>query len=151
MVRVESASEMRAAVHAEREGARALFMAAAVSDYIPQAAGSKIKKSGSGITLDLAQGGDILAELGADRSDDQLLVGFAAETESLLENARSKLRDKNIDYIVANDVSREGIGFDSERNAVTIISRSGDEWSIPESSKRQVAEAILDRLFEDLA
>jgi phosphopantothenoylcysteine decarboxylase/phosphopantothenate--cysteine ligase len=150
MVRVESASDMRQAVLDERQGAKALIMAAAVSDYIPQSAGAKIK-SGSGMKLELAEGADILAELGADRRDDEMLVGFAAETESLLVNARAKLERKNLDFIVANDVSRQGIGFDSDRNAVTIMSRGGDIWNVPASSKRQVAEAILDRLFEEQA
>jgi phosphopantothenoylcysteine decarboxylase/phosphopantothenate--cysteine ligase len=151
LLRVESAAEMREAVQNERQGVKAIFMAAAVSDYIPEAAGSKLKKSGSGLKLELAEGVDILADLGAERSDDHILVGFAAETEDLLENARTKLKRKNIDFIVANDVSREGIGFDSDRNAVTIIGRDGELQSIPESSKRQIAEAILDRVFAEQA
>jgi phosphopantothenoylcysteine decarboxylase/phosphopantothenate--cysteine ligase len=149
ILRVESASEMRNAVLEERQGARALFMAAAVSDYIPETAASKIKKSGSGMSLQLSEGVDILAELGADSPGDELLVGFAAETESLLENARAKLQKKNLDYIIANDVSRTGIGFDSDRNAVTIIGRDGQLSKLPESSKREIAEAILDQLFAD--
>jgi phosphopantothenoylcysteine decarboxylase/phosphopantothenate--cysteine ligase len=149
ILRVESASEMRNEVLHERQGARALFMAAAVSDYIPEAAASKIKKNGSGMSLKLSEGADILAELGADSPDDELLVGFAAETESLLENARAKLQKKKLDYIIANDVSREGSGFDSDRNAVTIIGRDGELSKLPESSKREIAEAILDQLFED--
>jgi len=149
ILRVESASEMRKAVLHERQGAKALFMAAAVSDYIPEAAASKIKKNGSGMRLELAEGADILAELGAESPAGELLVGFAAETESLLENARAKLKNKKLDYIIANDVSREGIGFDSDRNAVTILGRGGALWKLPESSKRQIAEAILDRLFEE--
>ena len=101
--------------------------------------------------LELAEGADILAEIGADSPADELLIGFAAETESLLDNARAKLKKKNLDYIIANDVSREGIGFDSDRNAVTIIGRDGDLTKLPECSKREIAEAILDRLFEERA
>jgi phosphopantothenoylcysteine decarboxylase/phosphopantothenate--cysteine ligase len=101
------------------------------------------------MSLELSEGVDILAELGDDSPDDELLVGFAAETESLLENARAKLQKKNLDYIIANDVSRIGIGFDSDRNAVTIIGRNGQLSKLPESSKREIAEAILDQLFAD--
>jgi phosphopantothenoylcysteine decarboxylase/phosphopantothenate--cysteine ligase len=144
---VETALEMRNAITEERIGAEAVFMAAAVSDYVPEAkALSKMKKQGSAVSLRLSETADILAELGRERKE-KILVGFAAETESLLENARDKLERKNLDFIVANDVSRPGVGMDADRNEVAIISRAGDVQNVPESSKAEVADAILDRVF----
>ena len=121
-------------------------MAAAVSDYVPTAAPSKIKRDGSTLTLTLDEGPDILAELGRERHE-ELLVGFAAETNDLLDNARSKLERKNVDYIVANDVSRSDIGMDAEENEVTILGRDGSVFEVPKTSKHRVAAAILDRVL----
>jgi phosphopantothenoylcysteine decarboxylase/phosphopantothenate--cysteine ligase len=145
-VDVESSQQMRDATLRARQGAAAVFMAAAVSDYIPQTAASKIKKQGGTLTLTLDEGPDILAELGRERGE-EILVGFAAETDDLLENARAKLERKNVDYIVANDVSRSDIGLDSDDNQVTILSRSGDLHEVPKASKAEVADVILDRVF----
>jgi len=145
-VRVETSAQMREAVLAARQGVSAVFMAAAVSDYLPQTAASKIKKSGGVLTLTLDEGPDILAELGRDRGD-ELLVGFAAETENLLDNARAKLERKNVDFIVANDVSRPDIGLDADLNQVTILGRRGEVWELQKASKTEIAESILDRLF----
>jgi phosphopantothenoylcysteine decarboxylase/phosphopantothenate--cysteine ligase len=145
-VPVETSAQMREAVLKARKGAAAVFMAAAVSDYVPQAATSKIKRSGSSLALELEEGPDILAGLGQDRQE-KLLVGFAAETDDLLANARAKLERKNVDFIVANDVSRPDVGLDADRNQVTILGRGGEQWEIPKASKAEVAEAILDRLF----
>ena len=117
VLKVETASEMREAVMQARDEAQVVFMAAAVSDYAPVAAPSKIKKTGGSLTLTLDEGPDILAELGRDKQD-RLLVGFAAETEELMSNAQGKLTRKNLDFIVANDVSRADIGFDADHNAV---------------------------------
>ena len=86
------------------------------------------------------------AALGS-RREENLLIGFAAETESLLENARGKLERKNLDYIVANDVSGSGIGIDADDNAVTILGRDGSVENVPRASKAEIAEAILDRVF----
>jgi phosphopantothenoylcysteine decarboxylase/phosphopantothenate--cysteine ligase len=144
-IAVESAEQMRDAVHRERRGAHALFMAAAVSDFVPVVSASKIKKDGSSLALELREGNDILAEAGADRAE-EILVGFAAETESLLDNARAKLDRKNLDFIVANDVARAGIGMDADDNEVTILRRDGRRWDLPRDSKRRIAEAILDRV-----
>jgi phosphopantothenoylcysteine decarboxylase/phosphopantothenate--cysteine ligase len=143
---VRTSAEMRDAVLRVRSGAEAVFMAAAVSDYLPRAADSKIKKDGGPLTLTLDEGPDILAELG-ERREERLLIGFAAETGSLRENAGAKLERKNLDFIVANDVSRPGIGFEADDNAVTILGRTGGSWDVPRSSKTEVAEAILDRVF----
>jgi phosphopantothenoylcysteine decarboxylase/phosphopantothenate--cysteine ligase len=145
-IAVETSAEMREAVLRARRGAEAVFMAAAVADYVPRAATSKIKRSGTALTLTLEEGPDILRELGSDRQE-KLLVGFAAETEKLLEAARTKLQRKNLDFIVANDVSRGDVGLDAEDNEVTIISRDGGKLRVPKASKAQVAEAIVDRVF----
>src|SRR2546426_1129154 len=127
----ESAEEMRAAALKLLPQATIVIKTAAVSDYRPKvAAGHKIKRKGA-MTLDLEPTPDILQEL-AQRKESQIIVGFAAETENVLENARQKLVGKNLDAIVVNDVSREGVGFDSDRNAVTIITR-GEVVEVPET------------------
>jgi phosphopantothenoylcysteine decarboxylase/phosphopantothenate--cysteine ligase len=143
---VETAAEMREAVLRAREGAVAVFMAAAVSDYVPAPSVTKRKRDGSPLTLILEEAPDILAELARDRGG-TLLVGFAAETEDVVENARAKLERKNLDFIVANDVSRADIGFDAEDNEVAILRRGGEAWSLPRASKAEIAEAILDRVL----
>jgi phosphopantothenoylcysteine decarboxylase/phosphopantothenate--cysteine ligase len=145
-VTVETSAQMSEAVNQARDGADAVFMAAAVSDYIPRYATSKIKKSGQGLALELEEGQDILAGLGRDRRE-RILVGFAAETDDLLANARAKLERKGVDYIVANDVSRADIGMDADDNAVTILRRDGQAWDVPRASKMEIAEAILDRVL----
>jgi phosphopantothenoylcysteine decarboxylase/phosphopantothenate--cysteine ligase len=145
-LRVETSSEMREAVLKARQGASAVFMAAAVSDYVPQIAPSKIKRSGGPLTLTLDEGPDILAEMGRDRGA-ELLVGFAAETEELERHALEKLERKNVDFVVANDVSRTDVGLDADDNQVTIFKRGGERWEVPKASKLQVAEAILDRVL----
>lgn len=147
-VAVESLAQMRRAVLDARADAEAVFMAAAVSDYVPEFSESKIKKAGRSLTLRLEQGPDILAELGRERRE-RILVGFAAETESLLENARHKLESKNLDFIVANDVSGKDVGIEADDNAVTVLGRDGDAWEVPRRPKVEVAEAILDRIFGD--
>ncbi len=146
VVRVETSAEMRNAVLAARAGAAAIFMVAAVSDYVPAASPSKLKKTGGPRTLALDEGPDILAELGRMKGG-EILVGFAAETEDLAENARRKLQGKNADFIVANDVSRPGSGIGADRNAVTIFDRAGGATAIAEGPKAEVAEAILDRVL----
>ena len=140
---VTTARELRAAVMAERDGAHAIFMVAAVSDYTPVASPHKIKKTGGPLTLLLEEGPDILAELGASKGR-EVLVGFAAETDALLENASKKLAAKKADFIVANDVSAPGLGVGSDRNAVTILGRNGSVLSVPEGTKAEIADAILD-------
>jgi phosphopantothenoylcysteine decarboxylase/phosphopantothenate--cysteine ligase len=144
LIQVGTSREMHAAVMREREGCHAIFMVAAVSDYAPREAPRKLKKTGGPLTLVLEEGPDILAELGATKGR-EILVGFAAETEDLLENAAAKLTQKRADFMVANDVSAPGIGIGSDRNAVTILDRTGGAHAVPEGSKREIAEAILDR------
>jgi phosphopantothenoylcysteine decarboxylase/phosphopantothenate--cysteine ligase len=145
-ITVRTSAEMREAVRQHRVGAEAVLMAAAVADYAPRESHAKLKKAGGALTLTLDEGPDILAELGAERRE-RLLVGFAAETEAVLDNARSKLERKNLDFIVANDVSRPDIGIDADDNAVTILGRNGGVWELPRQSKGEVAEGILDRIF----
>src|SRR6201988_555732 len=142
--RVESAEDMRQAVLKLLPQASIVIKTAAVSDYRPKsAAGQKIKRKGP-MTLELEATPDILTELSL-KKDAQIVVGFAAETENVLENARQKLVSKNLDAIVVNDVSREGVGFDSDRNAVTIISRD-EVVEVPETSKLEVAQRVLDQI-----
>jgi phosphopantothenoylcysteine decarboxylase/phosphopantothenate--cysteine ligase len=145
-VGVGTAREMREAVLAEREGAAAIFMVAAVSDYAPVASERKLKKTGGTLTLALEEGPDILAELGRMKGR-EVLVGFAAETHDVLEQAAKKLASKNADFIVANDVTAPGLGIGSDRNAVTILDRDGGSVAVPEASKHEIADAILDRVF----
>lgn len=143
---VETSAEMRRAVLDARGAASVVFMAAAVADYLPQAAPAKIKKSGATLSLTLERGPDILAELGRTRGE-ELLVGFAAETEDLIDNARDKLQRKGLDYIVANDVSRRDSGIDSDYNEVVVIGRDGAAQAIDRATKGEIAEAILNHLF----
>ncbi len=146
VTRVETAEEMLAAVLTLLPQSTVVIKAAAVADFRPKAvAQQKIKHTGE-MTLELAPTTDILAEVARHKTF-QVVVGFAAETENVLENARKKLASKALDAIVVNDVSRAGIGFDSERNAVTIISHS-DVVEVPETSKREVAQRVLDQVVK---
>jgi len=146
VTRVESAEEMREAALKLLPLATVVIKTAAVSDYRPKAAaGQKIKRKGA-MTLELEATPDILKELCL-RKGSQIMVGFAAETENVLENARQKLVAKNLDAIVVNDVSREGVGFDSDRNAVTIISHE-KVIEIPETTKWEVAQRVLDQVVQ---
>jgi phosphopantothenoylcysteine decarboxylase / phosphopantothenate---cysteine ligase len=143
---VETAEEMLTAVLRLLPEATVVIKTAAVADFRPKApAGQKIKRKGE-TTLELEPTADILAEV-ARRKTAQIVVGFAAETENVLENARKKLASKSLDAIVVNDVSREGIGFDSDRNAVTIISQS-EVVEVPETSKWEVAHRVLDQVVK---
>ncbi len=141
---VESTVEMRDAVLKLLPQATIVIKTAAVSDYRPKAAArQKIKRKGP-MTLELEATPDILKELSLQKGS-QIVIGFAAETENVLENARQKLVSKNLDAIVVNDVSREGVGFDSDRNAVTIISRD-EVVEVPETTKWEVAQRVLNQV-----
>jgi len=144
LVRVESAEQMRQAALKLLPEATVVIKTAAVADYRPKnAAEQKIKRKGA-MALDLEPTTDILAELVRTKTS-QIIVGFAAETENVLENARKKLMNKALDAIVVNDVSREGVGFDSDRNAVTIITQS-EVIDVPETTKWEVAQRVLDQV-----
>ncbi len=146
LIGVETASEMRQAVLDAYDTADIVIKAAAVADYRPvQAAAHKLKKNAGGLTLLLEENADILKELGNKKSR-QILVGFAAETDDMLANAQKKLAEKNLDLIVANDVTKPGAGFDVDTNILTIISRT-DCKSLPQMTKYQAAEAVLDAVL----
>jgi phosphopantothenoylcysteine decarboxylase / phosphopantothenate---cysteine ligase len=146
LTQVESAEQMRQAVLKLLPEATIVIKTAAVSDYRPKApAWQKIKRTVP-MSLELEPTTDILAEL-ARKKVAQIIVGFAAETENALENARKKLASKSLDAIVVNDVSREGVGFDSDRNAVTIITKD-EVAEVPETTKWEVAQRVLDQVVK---
>ncbi|RJQ40562.1 MAG: bifunctional phosphopantothenoylcysteine decarboxylase/phosphopantothenate--cysteine ligase CoaBC [Dehalococcoidia bacterium] len=143
VVAVNTAEEMKKAVAKAVAGCDALIMAAAVADFRPKtAAAQKIKKGRGGLKLDLVATPDILAET----KGNFIRVGFAAESDNLLANARKKLAAKQLDIIVANDITDKASTFGSDSNKVTIISRTGKEENLPLLSKREVADKILDRV-----
>ena len=144
VTRVESAEDMRQAVLKLLPQATIVIKTAAVADYRPKStAAQKIKRTGP-MSLELEPTVDILGEV-ARHKQSQIVVGFAAETQNALENARKKLASKSLDAIVVNDVSREGVGFDSDRNAVTIITQH-EVVEVPETTKWEVAQLVLDQV-----
>jgi phosphopantothenoylcysteine decarboxylase/phosphopantothenate--cysteine ligase len=148
LVPVRSAADMDRAVGARAGEATVVVAAAAVADYRPASpSASKIKKTEGPQVLELVRTTDILAGLGRAKGS-RVLVGFAAETEDLLENARRKLEGKNLDLVVANDVTAPGAGFGSDTNAVTLLRRDAPPETLPTASKREVAERILDAVRE---
>lgn len=145
IVRVTTAEEMRKAVLELMVEATLIIKAAAVADYRPvNVSEQKLKRSGS-ITLELAPTEDILAEVTKQRRPGQLIVGFAAETQNAMENGRAKLLRKGADAIVVNDVSGDGVGIDSDRNAATFLTLS-TSIELPEMTKRKLADRILDEI-----
>lgn len=148
IVNALSAEEMSQAVARESESASVFIGAAAIADYRPvQRAEQKIKKSNDSITLTLERTPDVLSQVAASRTNGMLVIGFAAETENVVENAKEKLRSKKLDAIVANDVTRPDSGFDSATNAITIITRD-DDIAIPVLTKREAADRILDVIVQ---
>jgi phosphopantothenoylcysteine decarboxylase / phosphopantothenate---cysteine ligase len=146
ITRVETAEQMRDAVLTLLPQATIVIKTAAVSDYRPKASAvQKLKRTGP-MALELEPTSDILAEL-AGKKTNQLIIGFAAETENVLENARKKLGKKSLDAIVVNDVSREGVGFDSDRNAVTILTQD-EVVEVLETTKWEVAQRVLDQVVK---
>jgi phosphopantothenoylcysteine decarboxylase/phosphopantothenate--cysteine ligase len=144
---VETADQMRKAVFDHLDPATVIIKSAAVADFRPaSAAGQKLKKAAMRLSLELRPTVDILSELGA-RKGDRILIGFAAETERLEEEARRKLESKNCDMIVANKVGIAGTGFDSDNNEVLLVPRSGPSIAIGRAPKRQIADRILDQLL----
>jgi phosphopantothenoylcysteine decarboxylase/phosphopantothenate--cysteine ligase len=134
------------AVLAKAGQADLIIKAAAVADFRPVARGDqKVKKSGAETTtLELQRNPDILAELGRHKGS-RILIGFAAETEELLKHALEKLKGKNLDMIVANDVTQEGAGFDIDTNIVRFLTADGKVEELPKMTKAEVAEILLDR------
>ena len=148
LVAVQRAAEMRDAVVGECRDAQALVMAAAVADYRPTAtAEQKMKRRAKTLSLELTRTPDILAEAGKGF----IRVGFAAESEELVANARRKLESKGLDLIVANDITGPETAFDADTNRVVILDRSGGEERLPVMTKYEVAQRILDRVVELLA
>ncbi|HYK22152.1 MAG TPA: bifunctional phosphopantothenoylcysteine decarboxylase/phosphopantothenate--cysteine ligase CoaBC [Pyrinomonadaceae bacterium] len=145
VVKAQSAEEMSQTVARERENASVFIGAAAIADYRPaQRSDQKIKKSQDSITLTLERTPDVLSQVAASRANGMLVIGFAAETENVLDNAREKLTAKNLDAIVANDVTRQDSGFDSPTNAITILTKDSDPLVLPVLSKTEAADRILD-------
>ncbi len=149
--RITTAEEMDRTVRKLASEMDVVIMSAAVSDYRPeQKAPQKLKKTESDLVIRLVRTPDILAGLGASKRPDQVLIGFAAETEHLIENATEKLRKKNLDFIVANDLTRPGSGFRCDTNQVKIIDHHGNIDALPCLPKEDVARHILDRVENHL-
>src|SRR5829696_4207253 len=146
IVNALSADEMARAVARESAHASVFIGAAAIADYRPvQRAAQKIKKSEESIILTLERTPDVLSQVAASRAKGMLVIGFAAETENVVENAREKLRGKKLDAIIANDVTRADSGFDAATNAITIIRKDqNDPIELPVMSKTEAADRILD-------
>lgn len=148
IVHVATAVEMKNAVDKALKGADALIMAAAVADYQAKTISKeKIKKTGSSLTLELVRTPDILGEA----KGNFVKVGFAAESENLIENARKKLQQKQLDFIVANNITDKSSGFGADTNKVTIINKEGETYPLPLMTKREVADRILDRVMGRLS
>jgi phosphopantothenoylcysteine decarboxylase/phosphopantothenate--cysteine ligase len=148
VLRVRTAREMRDAVLANLEASTIVIKAAAVADYhLPQVPQNKLKKTAARLSLELEPTPDILAELGQKKGG-RLLVGFAAETENLAQEARRKLRSKNCDMIVGNLVGQEGTGFESDTNEVILALSTGEVVQIPKASKLAIAGRIFDEALK---
>ena len=145
-IKIESALQMRDAVLENFDSVDAVIMSAAVADYrVKKISAQKIKKSADTLTLELVKNPDILKELGGLKKN-QILIGFAAETQNILDYARKKLVEKNLDFIVANDVTAEGAGFGVSTNIASIIWREGNVESFSKMSKADLAEKIVERV-----
>lgn len=148
-VSVETAAEMREVVLREAETSRIVIKAAAVADYHPKhVSEQKIKKNDEELSIRLEKNPDILKELGQRKRPEQILVGFAAETQNLLQYAREKIEKKNLDFIVANDVTKPGAGFNTTTNTVKIIVRDGSIEEVPLMTKREIAKRIFDYVLQ---
>ena len=149
-VPVESAAEMAEAMKNAAAGADIIVMAAAVADYRPkQYSTSKVKKSDGDMCIELERTEDILLSLGKNKKPGQILVGFAAETDDLLQNAQGKLERKNLDYIAANIVGVPGRGFGADNNAITLLGRDGSKTEFALQSKEALAESLLSFVLEN--
>ncbi len=148
-ISVQTAREMHERVLNEFPNVDVVIKAAAVADFRPEVSGKgKIKKEDVGSSLRLIRNPDIIAELGKIKTKDQILVGFAAETDNAAANARAKLKKKNLDMLVLNDVSKPGAGFDHDTNIVSFFNQCGEEEQLDIMSKDKVADRILDRVLK---
>jgi phosphopantothenoylcysteine decarboxylase/phosphopantothenate--cysteine ligase len=147
VIRAVSAKEMHDAVMRELPDATVFVGAAAVADYAPvNAADAKIKKDGRDtMTLELQKTPDILADVAKNRHNGLIVVGFAAETNNVVEYARSKMAKKGLDIVVANDITKEGAGFNTDTNIATILTNDSED-ELPLMSKRELADRLLDRV-----
>ncbi len=146
-IQIESAADMACAVKKYADSADYIIMAAAVADYRPKVVYSnKLKKTDGDLVLTLERTEDILKYLGENKKAHQTLIGFAAETDDLIANAQSKLQRKNLDFIIANDVSKSDRGFGSNDNAVTILKKDGSSEEIPLTQKNDLAELLIAKL-----
>ncbi len=151
VIRAISAEEMFQAVIKELANATVFIGAAAISDYRPKnIAEAKIKKANQdSLTLELEKTTDILSNVSKNRHDGLLVVGFAAETDDVVNYAKSKLEKKNLDLVVANDITKNGAGFNTDTNIATILKRESDEKiELPLMSKREMANKILDEVVK---
>ncbi|MGQ9608650.1 MAG: bifunctional phosphopantothenoylcysteine decarboxylase/phosphopantothenate--cysteine ligase CoaBC [bacterium] len=145
LINIETAVQMCDEVMKYADQADVIIMAAAVADYRPRMVSSqKLKKDQDSITIIMDKNPDILSEVAKNKHENQIIIGFSMETENLLENSIKKLHSKNLDFIVANDISKEGAGFGTDTNIVMIIDASGSVKEFPLMSKREIADLILD-------
>jgi phosphopantothenoylcysteine decarboxylase/phosphopantothenate--cysteine ligase len=145
-LQVSSAEEMRDAVTNNMEDSTVIIKAAAVADFRPvNSSDDKIKKEDALLNIRLERNPDIISEIGRKKGD-RILIGFAVETENLIENARNKMVEKNMDLIVVNDVTQHGAGFQTDTNIVKILDREGGVEELPILDKIEVANRILDRI-----
>jgi phosphopantothenoylcysteine decarboxylase/phosphopantothenate--cysteine ligase len=146
---VKSANQMLDEASRAFDGADCLIMAAAVADYRPVVRSEqKIKKDSESLTLELIKNPDIVSTIASGKKSGQIVVGFAAESEDLIENAKKKITAKNLDYIVANDISDSSIGFGSDENEVFVIDKNLDIQKIEKDSKKNIAKKILKAVFD---
>ncbi|OGI06057.1 MAG: hypothetical protein A3I68_02965 [Candidatus Melainabacteria bacterium RIFCSPLOWO2_02_FULL_35_15] len=149
VIEVESAQELQEVIESEFDRADALIMAAAVSDFRPiTTSKQKIKKKNEDITIELTRNPDILEILGRTKREKQVIIGFSAESENIEKNAIEKLQKKKIDMIIANDITIPDIGFGSDENAVTILTRDGSKEILQRQSKVQIARHICNKLID---
>lgn len=148
VIKVKTANEMYDAVKSEFENAYSLIMAAAVSDYrVKNKSEHKIKKNGGSLTLELVENPDILKEMAAIKKDNQVVVGFCAESQNLLENAKEKIAKKNCDFICANDISLKETGFSSDYNELYVIDKNYEIFHIEKTDKKTAAKKIIERIY----
>ena len=148
VIKVKTANEMYDAVKSEFENAYSLIMAAAVSDYrVKNKSEHKIKKNGGSLTLELVENPDILKEMAAIKKDNQVVVGFCAESQNLLENAKEKIAKKNCDFICANDISSKETGFSSDYNELYVIDKNYEIFHIEKTDKKTAAKKIIERIY----
>lgn len=148
VIKVKTANEMYDAVKSEFENAYSLIMAAAVSDYrVKNKSEHKIKKNGGPLTLELVENPDILKEMAAIKKDNQVVVGFCAESQNLLENAKEKIAKKNCDFICANDISSKETGFSSDYNELYVIDKNYEIFHIEKTDKKTAAKKIIERIY----